>query len=100
MIHDWGNEILAQPERFNNRFYQGLIVLSYCRMWHDYLAGTIGSKRTGAEWAKARLAPRWWGLIDRAWATRPAPEVSVRQPADPEDFAETLELVRYVIGGS
>jgi hypothetical protein len=34
-IRDWGQEILAETERFNNRFYQTFIVLSYCRMLHD-----------------------------------------------------------------
>ena len=96
VITDWGQKILTAPEEFRNRFYQGFIVLSYCRMLHDLRAGSIGSKRTGAEWAKVTLDPSWAGLIDRAWLTRPNPAVSVRQPPDPEDFARTLEFVRYV----
>jgi hypothetical protein len=97
-IRNWGNQILTEPEHFNNRFYQGFIVLSYCRMLHDYHAGSVGSKRTGAEWAKRTLDRSWSGLIDRAWDTRPNPQVSVRQPADPYDFQKTLEFVAYVIG--
>ena len=97
VINDWGRKILAEPEPFNNRFYQGFIVLSYCRMLHDLRAGSIGSKRTGAEWAKAKLDPSWAGLIDRAWLTRPNPAVSVRQPPDPVDFTRTLEFVRCVM---
>jgi len=95
-INDWGAEILAEPERFNNRFYQGFIVLSFCRMLRDLIVGDTGSKRAGAEWAKANLDPGWRDLIDRTWATRPVPEVSVRTPADPQDFARTLEFVRYI----
>ena len=95
-IQDWGAEILAEPERYNNRFYQGFIVLSYCRMLHDLRFGDTSSKRASAEWAKATLDPGWADLIDRAWATRPVPEVSVRTPADPQDFARTLAFVRYV----
>jgi hypothetical protein len=99
-IHDWGHEILAEPERFNNRFYQSFIVLSYCRMLHDLDKGGVGSKRAGAEWAKATLDPSWAGLIDRTWDGRPNPSLSVRQPADPQDFGRTLEFVRYVIEAS
>ncbi len=96
-LHDWGNEILTNPEHYNNRFYQGFIVLSYCRMLHSLEIGSVASKRAGAEWAKANLDPSWRGLIDRTWATRPLPEVSVRTPADPVDFQRTLEFVRYAM---
>jgi hypothetical protein len=55
------------------------------------------SKRAGAEWAKANLEPSWRELIERSWATRPVPEVSVRTPADPDDYARTIELVRQAV---
>ena len=96
-IHDWGQQILADPDRFNRRFWQSFIVLSYCRMLHDLRLGRVGSKRAGAEWAKATLDPSWAGLIDRTWAGRPNPALSVRQPADPDDFERTLAFVRYVM---
>jgi len=98
VIADWGAEILADPDRFANRFYQGFITLSFCRKWCDLTLGTVGSKRRGAEWAKARLEREWHDLIDRAWDTRPVPEVGVKTPADPADWARTLGLVRHVIG--
>lgn len=96
-IIEWGQQILQNPEKFNNRFYQSFIVLSYCRMLADLKNGCPGSKRDGAEWAKANLDPRWRGLIDRTWANRPKPEIGVRQPADPEEYKATLEFVRYVM---
>ncbi len=96
-IRDWGHQILTEPERFNNWFYQTFIVLSCCRMLHDLHSGSVGSKRAGAEWAKATLNPSWAGLIDRAWNGRPNPALSVRQPADPADFRDMLEFVRYAI---
>ncbi|MDX1417482.1 MAG: DUF4111 domain-containing protein [Candidatus Promineifilaceae bacterium] len=99
-INDWGAEILADPERFNNRFYQGFILLSYCRMWHDLTAGTVNSKRVGAEWAQKRLDPSWARLIGRAWDTRPDPARSVRDTADTADYERTLEFVRFVMGKS
>jgi predicted nucleotidyltransferase len=99
-ITGWGREILAEPERFNNRFYQGFIVLNYCRMLHDLRNGLPGSKRAGAEWAKSALDASWAGLIDRAWGGRPDPARSVRTPADPADFKSALEFVEYVIGES
>ena len=99
-IIDWGQEILDDPERYNNRFYQGFIVLSYCRMLHDLHTGTNQSKRAGADWAKATLDPSWSDLIDRTWATRPNPAQSVRQPADPQDFERTLKFVEFVMNES
>ncbi len=99
-ISGWGGQILAEPEHYNNRFYQTFIVLSYCRMLHDLHTGFVGSKRTGAEWAKAILDPSWGGLIDRAWDGRPNPSLSVRRPADPKDFKSTLEFVQYIIKAS
>ena len=99
-MRDWGHEILENPGHFDNRFYQSFIVLSYCRMLHTLHTGRIESKRAGAEWAKANLDPSWAGLIDRTWAGRPVPEVSVRTPADPADFQSTLEFVRHVIAMS
>jgi hypothetical protein len=99
-LNGWGREILDQPERYRNRFYQGYLVLNYCRMLHDLQNGTVGSKRAGAEWAKATLDPRWGGLIDRGWNGRPRPEVSIRQPADPEDFRATLTFIEYIMKAS
>jgi hypothetical protein len=92
---DWGREILTEPERFRNRFYQCFIVLSYCRMLHDLETGRVDSKRAGARWAKEALDERWMDLIDRAWDGRPNPAVSVREPPDASDFARTLDFVRY-----
>ncbi len=99
-IIDWGEQILADPQRINNRFYQSFAVLSYCRMFHDLQAGTVGSKRAGAEWAKATLDLRWAGLIDRAWDGRPNPALSGRQLADPSELEKTLEFIEYVIEAS
>ncbi len=96
-INDWGHEILADPDQFNNRFYQGFLVLNYCRMLHDHHTGSPASKHEGAEWAKVTLDPSWSGLIDRAWSGRPNPALSVRQPADPDEFSRTLALIEYVI---
>jgi len=97
VINSWGQEIMTEPGRFNNRFYQTFIVLNYCRMLHDLHTGTVGSKRSGAEWVKATQDPSWAELINRAWDGRPNPSRSVRQPADPQDFKSTLEFIRYII---
>jgi Aminoglycoside adenylyltransferase, C-terminal domain/Nucleotidyltransferase domain len=95
-ICNWGKQIIANPKQFENRFYQSFIVLSYCRMLHDLQKGEISSKRKGAEWAKKNLDQSWVDLIDRTWAGRPNPAVSVREPADPNDFARTLKFIEYV----
>jgi hypothetical protein len=96
-IFEWGNEILATPEKFNNRFYQSFIVLSYCRMLHDIHSGAVGSKQAGAGWARRNFDRAWWGLIDRAWAGRPNPAVSIRQPVDKAEFADTLRFVKVAL---
>ncbi len=66
-------------------------------MLHDLHAGTTSSKRVGAEWVKRHFDPIWSDLIDRAWDGRPNPAHSVRQPADPQDFEDTLMFVEYII---
>jgi Domain of unknown function (DUF4111) len=96
-IGDWGRQILDDPKPYRNRFYQGYIVLNYCRMLHDLIEGRPGSKRAGATWAKANLDGTWSPLIDRAWNCRPNPALAVREPADLADFARTLEFVAFVI---
>jgi len=97
VINDWGQEILAEPERYNNRFYQSFIVLNFCRMLHDLHCGRTGSKAAGAAWVKEMLDPAWAGLIDRSWSGRPNPAISVRTPADPDEFKRTLAFVQYII---
>jgi hypothetical protein len=62
-----------------------------------YIHCDVGSKQRGAAWAKQRLDPSWSDLIDRAWDTRPDPATSVRQPADPVDYARTLELLALIL---
>jgi hypothetical protein len=99
-MNRWWRQIQAAPESINNRFYQTFAVLHYCRLLHDLHTGFPGSKRAGAEWAKATLDPSWAGLIDRAWDGRPNPAVSVRQPADPQDLKSTLEFIPYIIQAS
>lgn len=96
-MRDWGQKILDHPEWYRNRFYQGFVVLNYCRMLHDLVEGRPGSKRAGATWAKATLDASWSGLIDRAWGGRPDPARAVKEPADPADFERTLQLVRVIM---
>jgi predicted nucleotidyltransferase len=96
VIVDWGQQIMAEPKRFNNRFYQSFIVLSYCRMLHDLHNGAIGSKRAGTEWTKRNMDRSWTDLIDRAWLGRPNPALSIRQPANQADFQRTLRFIKEV----
>ena len=96
-MRDWGQKILDHPEWYQNRFYQGFVVLNYCRMLHDLVEGRPGSKLAGATWAKATLDGSWSGLIDRAWSGRPDPARAVREPADPVDFERTLLFVRMMM---
>jgi hypothetical protein len=99
-ITEWGQQILDHPDQYANHFYQSFIVLSYCRMLHDLYRGYPGSKREGAEWAKAVLDPSWADLIDGSWDGRPDSAQKVRQPADPDAFEATLQFVEYVMNES
>jgi hypothetical protein len=96
----WGQHLLEDPAPYNNRFYQSFIVLSYCRFLHDLHRGYPGSKREGAEWAKAALDPSWSDLIDGTWDGRPDPARQIKMPADPDAFDRTLEFVRHVLDRS
>ena len=69
-------------------------------MLHDLYRGYPGSKREGDEWAKSVLDPSWSNLIDGAWDGRPDPAKKVQQPADVEDFENTLRFVEYVMNES
>jgi predicted nucleotidyltransferase len=93
----WGEEIRTQPKRYMNRFYQGYIVLNYCRMLHDLVRGRPGSKQAGASWAKSTLGPTWSELIDRAWEARPNPAVRVKEPANPAEFEATMQLLKVIL---
>ena len=69
-------------------------------MLHDLHTGVVGSKRSGAEWARGNLDPSWRDLIDRAWNGRPNPAHSVQQPADEVDFRRTFEFIEEVMGAA
>jgi hypothetical protein len=89
--------ILDDPIPYKNWFYQTYIVLNFCRMLHDLYRGYPGSKPEGAVWVKSAFNSKWSDLIDRAWDGRPDPALKVRQPADPEDFALTLDLLKVIM---
>jgi hypothetical protein len=100
VIMTWGKQILENPSRWSNRFYQGFIVLNYARMLHDLHRGYPGTKREGAAWAKRNLDPSWAPLIDSTWNCRPDPASKVKEPADPDDYQRTLAFLEHVMAES
>ena len=94
---DWAEVIFKNPDEIGSHFYQTFAVLSYSRMLNDIRRGSIGSKREGAEWAKANLDPLWHDLIDKAWLGRHNPSLSVQRAADPEDVKRTVEYIRICL---
>ena len=100
VILDWGQEILANPARYENRFYQGFIVLSYCRMPHDLRNGCprlqAGRGGMGQGDPRSRLArpdrPRL-GLP-------PGPRDSRPRQARSGDFQAMLSFVRLMMDDS
>lgn len=96
-MEEWGAELLADPKRMNNRWYQPFAVLSYCRMLHTLQTGTVTSKPVSARWAQEALDPIWRDLIQRAWAERPNPSQKVRLPAEPDDLQRTRAFIHYAL---
>jgi hypothetical protein len=66
-------------------------------MLHDLVRRRPGSKREGASWAKSVLDPEWSGLIDRAWAGRVNPAVTVKEPANPADYEATIRFLKVML---
>lgn len=93
----WGQELVGNPSQYRNRFYQAYLVLNFARMLHDLHEGRITSKLEGANWAKENLGKKWISLINFCWQERQDPEISIKQPANPEIFERTIEFVRYVV---
>ncbi|HET6382529.1 MAG TPA: aminoglycoside adenylyltransferase domain-containing protein [Armatimonadota bacterium] len=96
-MREWAQQLFANPEQMDNRWFQPYAVLSYCRMLHTLETGTIESKLAGARWAAGALDSRWTGLIERAWADRPDPSWKVRQKANPDDLKSTIDFIRYAL---
>jgi len=84
---------------FNSRFGQSFTVLTYCRMLHTLLTGTVRSKKAGMQWAKQFVDPKWVKIIDQAWHEREGVRfmVKIRQRAEQALLYETLEFMRYAI---
>jgi cation transport regulator ChaB len=99
-MRDWAQQIFANQEKLNSRWYQPFAVLSYCRMLYTLKTGTVGSKLAGARWALNTLSSRWADLIKRACEERPNPSLKVREKADPDDFTRTLEFIEYALAVS
>ena len=96
-MRDWAQQIFANPEKMDNRWYQPFAVLSYCRMLHTLANGRVGSKPAGALWALNALDSRWADLIERAMEERPNPSLKVREKADPIDVTRTLDFIKYAL---
>ncbi len=93
----WGRIIFENTDATNNRFYQSYLVLNYCRMLHNLHTGTIDSKLNGLIWGKVQLDKEWIELLDFAWNERQDPDISIRQPANRERYAQSLDFVKYAI---
>jgi predicted nucleotidyltransferase len=99
-MREWAQQIFANPEKIDNRWYQPFAVLSYCRMLHTLASGRVYSKHAGVLWASQALESRWVDLIKRAWKERPHPSLKVREEADPIDFSRTLDFIKYALAVS
>jgi hypothetical protein len=89
VLHGWWRSQLDDPVRLRRRGYQAYAVLTMCRMLYTLDTGSVSSKPAAARWARPRVAEPWRGLIDRALVWRDDDGV--------DDFAETLELVSWML---
>lgn len=96
-MHEWGNQILNEPDEMWLRWRQAFAVLTYCRMWHTLETGEIRSKRAGMEWAKGHVPEEWHDLIDFSWAQRQRWPVEGLWPAEKEALDPTRGFLRYVL---
>lgn len=92
-LNEWWAPMLDDPSRFQSRGYQSYTVLTMCRILYTLESGTIVSKPTAARWAQETLGERWRPLIERALEGRHTPQL----PAEPEDIAATMDLIRYTL---
>ena len=88
---------LGAPAKIEQAWLQAFIVTFYCRMLHSLKTGTVTSKKAASAWAKGRWDPKWWPLIDQAWALGRSDLATKLQPADREAVAQTLAFVRYAV---
>jgi predicted nucleotidyltransferase len=92
----WLRQILAHPAQVTSAGYQSYIVLTLCRILYTLRTGQVASKPAAVQWAQANLDARWSPLIERAWIDRHSPN----HAPSPENMAETLELIRFVLDQS
>ncbi len=95
-LRSWLEEILAQPQLVDSRWYQAYAVVTHCRMLYTLVEDAVASKPAAVMWALEHLDSSWAGLIERSWRDRPNPSLTSKLPADPEDSRQTLEFVEYV----
>ncbi|MCR4329182.1 MAG: DUF4111 domain-containing protein [Candidatus Roizmanbacteria bacterium] len=93
----WTPGFLANPDEWENRFYQVFFVLHFCRALQDLEEGKITSKKEAMEWGKKNLDSKWHDLIDYSWNERKDENISNKQPANHERWLETLEFVKYAL---
>ncbi len=92
---NWGQEVEFFRSTHYNRFHQAFFVLNSCRCLQDLNEGRVTSKREGVEWARSHLDATWMPLVNFCWQERQDTRISVHQPADPEIFRQSMELVQY-----
>ncbi len=96
-MQEWGDEIISDGWKMENKWAQPFVVLMYCRMLHSLNTGRIASKLSGTQWAKNTLDNQWSVLIQRAWDERPNPSLKVRQPVEASEVKNTIEFVRFAL---
>jgi predicted nucleotidyltransferase len=93
----WNPGFIANPDPWENRFFQVFFVLHFSRALQDLEEGRITSKKESMEWAKINLDPKWRDLIEYSWNERKDETISIGQPANHDRWVETLEFATYAL---
>jgi predicted nucleotidyltransferase len=95
-LRKWEESLCERSLEWSRRF-QGLLVLSVCRILNTLHCGRVGTKREAGDWALAALDPEWHELIRVALDDRPDPWVKVRQRADAELLGRSYAFLDYAL---
>ena len=98
-LRKW-DDLLADRSFDWSRRFQGLLVLSICRILHTLGCGRVTSKRQAGEWALGALDLEWHDLIQGALEDRPDPWVKVREQADPRLLVRSYAFLDYALSRS
>jgi len=99
-LRKWDDYVADRSLTDWSRRFQGLMVLSICRILHTLDSGRVTAKREAGEWALTAVAAEWHDLIRGALDDRPDPWTKLREPADPSLLRRSYEFLDYALSNA